>query len=69
MKENNTLQQMKDVKMTQEEKSRVWDGVLRRTTDYPDGEYPFGEVSNNWDGVLRRKSDFPPLAPEEEEAV
>ncbi len=44
--------------MTQEEKDRVWDGVLRRTTDYPDGEYPFGEVPNNWDGVLRRKSDF-----------
>lgn len=59
MKEKYTLQQMKEVKMTQEEKDRVWDGVLRRTTDYPEGHYPFGEVPNTWDGVFRRKSDFP----------
>ncbi len=59
MKEKHTLQQMKDVKMTEEEKTRVWDGVLRRTTDYPEGEYPFEQGPNTWDGTLRRKSDFP----------
>jgi hypothetical protein len=58
MKEKYTIQQLKDIKMTDTEKAAVWDGVLRRTTDYPDGEYPFGDVPNTWDGVLRRKSDF-----------
>lgn len=47
------------MKMTDSEKQSVWDGVLRRTTDYPEGEYPFEQKPNNWDGVLRRKSDFP----------
>ena len=60
MTEKHTLQQMKEVKMTAEEKARVWDGVLRRTTDYPDGQYPFN-AENTWDGVFRRKSSFPDL--------
>lgn len=45
--------------MTPEEKKSVWDGVMRRMTDYPEGEYPFGDIPNTWDGVFRRKSDFP----------
>lgn len=54
-----TIQQLRDVRMTPEEKQSVWDGVLRRATDYPPGEYPFGELAHTWDGTLRRKSDFP----------
>lgn len=44
--------------MTDEEKSRVWDGVLRRASDYPDGKSPFADKPSNWDGTLRRESDF-----------
>lgn len=54
-----TIKQLREMKMTDEEKQSVWDGVLRRATDYPPGEYPFGDVPNTWDGVLRRKTDFP----------
>lgn len=46
--------------MTDEEKNRIWDGVLRRATDYPDGNSPFVNQPSNWDGTLRRVSDFPP---------
>lgn len=49
-----------DVHMTDEEKNRIWDGVLRRATDYPDGKSPFVDKPSNWDGTLRRASDFPP---------
>lgn len=49
-----------DVHMTEEEKNRVWDGVLRRATDYPEGKSPFVNQPTNWDGTLRRASDFPP---------
>jgi hypothetical protein len=59
MKEKYTIKQLRELKMTAAEKASVWDGVLRRVTDYPEGEYPFGDISNDWDGVLRRKSDFP----------
>lgn len=48
-----------DVHMTREEKNRVWDGVLRRATDYPNGKSPFADKPSNWDGTLRRASDFP----------
>jgi hypothetical protein len=58
-KEHYTIQQLRDLKMTSEEKADVWNGVLRRVTDYPPGEYPFEEMPNTWDGVLRRKTDFP----------
>lgn len=44
--------------MTDEEKMRVWDGVLRRASDYPDGKSPFADKPSNWDGTLRRVSDF-----------
>lgn len=57
-KDNYTIKNLKGMKMTPEEKAKVWDGVLRRVTDYPEGEYPF-EKSNTWDGVFRRKTDFP----------
>lgn len=59
MKDKYTLQELKDMKMTPQEKAEVWDGVLRRVTDYPEGEYPFEIKPSTWDGVLRRKSDFP----------
>jgi len=59
MKEKYTIKQLKSLKMTDEEKAKVWDGVLRRVTDYPPGEYPFEGMPNTWDGVLRRKTDFP----------
>lgn len=49
----------KEVKMTKEEKKATWDGVLRRATDFPDGNSPFKDSASTWDGVLRRKSDFP----------
>ena len=48
----------KEVKMTKEEKKATWDGVLRRATDFPDGNSPFKDKSSTWGGVLRRKSDF-----------
>lgn len=67
MKEKYTLQQLKDMKMTDAEKATVWDGVMRRTTDYPEGEYPFEKKPSNWDGILRRKSDFPDETPKESE--
>ena len=54
-----TIKELKEMKMTSEEKQSVWDGVLRRVTDYPPGEYPFEGMPNTWDGVLRRKTDFP----------
>lgn len=57
MKEKYTIQQLKEMKMTDDEKSSVWDGVLRRVTDYPEGEYPFAGKPSTWDGVKRRKSD------------
>lgn len=47
-----------DIHMTDEEKHRVWDGVLRRASDYPDGKSPFADKPSNWDGTLRRTSDF-----------
>lgn len=59
MKDKYTIKQLKEMKMTSQEKADVWDGVLRRTTDYPEGEYPFEILPNTWDGVFRRKSDFP----------
>ena len=60
MKEQEKKQKNKyDVHMTEEEKSRVWDGVLRRASDYPDGKSPFVDKPSNWDGTLRRTSDFP----------
>jgi hypothetical protein len=66
MKEKYTIKQIREMRMTAEEKAKVWDGVLRRVTDYPPGEYPFEGMPNTWDGVLRRKSDFPDgLAPED----
>lgn len=49
----------KEVTMTNEEKKDTWDGVLRRATDFPDGNSPFKDKPSTWDGVLRRKSDFP----------
>lgn len=60
MKEQEKKQKNKyDVHMTNEEKDRVWDGVLRRATDFPDGKSPFADKPSNWDGTLRRASDFP----------
>jgi hypothetical protein len=59
MKEKFTIKQIRKMKMTDEEKLKVWDGVLRRVTDYPPGEYPFEGKPSTWDGVLRRKSDYP----------
>lgn len=49
---------MRDIKMTDEEKKTVWDGVLRRVTDYPPGEYPFERKPSTWDGIFRRKTDI-----------
>lgn len=60
MKEENKQKNKFDVHMTEEEKNRVWDGVLRRASDYPDGKSPFVNQPSNWDGSLRRTSDFPP---------
>lgn len=54
-----TIENLKGIRMTPEEKAKVWDGVLRRVTDYPPGEYPFEEKPNTWDGTLKRKTDFP----------
>lgn len=60
MKEQEKKQKNKyDVHMTEEEKNRVWDGVLRRATDFPEGKSPFVDKPSNWDGTLRRLSDFP----------
>lgn len=59
MKEEKKPKNKFDVHMTEEEKSRIWDGVLRRATDYPDGQSPFVNQPSNWDGTLRRLSDFP----------
>ncbi len=57
--DNYTIKRLRSMKMTDEEKAEVWNGVLRRVTDYPPGEYPFEGKPNTWDGVLRRRSDFP----------
>lgn len=54
-----TINQIKKMKMTEDEKQSVWDGVLRRVTDYPEGEYPFEKKPSKWDGIKRRKSDYP----------
>lgn len=59
MKKKYTLEELRGMKMTDKEKESVWDGVLRRVTDYPEGEYPFKGIPNTWDGVFRRKTDFP----------
>jgi hypothetical protein len=59
MKTKYTISQLKEMKMTEKEKKSVWDGVLRRVTDYPEGQYPFKDRPNTWDGIKRRKSDFP----------
>jgi hypothetical protein len=59
MKKKYTITQLKEMKMTDKEKQTVWDGVLRRTTDYPEGQYPFGKKPSTWDGIKRRKSDYP----------
>lgn len=58
MIEKHTVQQMKEVKMTHEEKSLVWDGVLRRVTDCLESEHQFSSESN-WDDVLKREKGFP----------
>jgi hypothetical protein len=60
MKEEKKPRNKFDIHMTDEEKNRIWDGVLRRATDYPDGNSPFVNQPSNWDGSLRRASDFPP---------
>lgn len=60
MKEEKKPRNKFDIHMTDEEKNRIWDGVLRRATDYPDGNSPFVNQPSNWDGTLRRVSDFPP---------
>jgi hypothetical protein len=65
MKTKYTISQLKAMKMTDKEKKSVWDGVLRRVTDYPEGQYPFKGRPNTWDGVKRRKSDFPDGVPPE----
>lgn len=57
--EKYTINDLKGLRMTPEEKAEVWNGVLRRVTDYPPGEYPFEEKPNTWDGTLKRKTDFP----------
>lgn len=59
MKQEKKSKNRFDVHMTDEEKSRIWDGVLRRASDYPDGKSPFVNQPSNWDGTLRRTSDFP----------
>jgi hypothetical protein len=61
MEENKefTIKQIKDMKMTDMEKESTWDGILRRVTDYPEGEYPFERKPSTWDGIKRRKSDYP----------
>lgn len=59
MKNKYNIEDFKNMKMTDQEKESVWNGVLRRVTDYPEGEYPFDDMPNTWDGILRRKSDFP----------
>lgn len=58
MKEIEKKKNKYDVHMTDEEKNRVWDGVLRRATDFPDGKSPFADKPSNWDGTLRRATDF-----------
>jgi hypothetical protein len=59
MKKKYTIKELKEMKMTDKEKASVWDGVLRRATDYPEGKYPFKKKPSTWDGVKRRKSDYP----------
>jgi hypothetical protein len=59
MKEEKKQKNKYDVHMTDEERNRVWDGVLRRASDFPDGKSPFADKPSNWDGTLRRASDFP----------
>lgn len=61
MKKNisSLFENLKDIKMTEEEKKSTWDGVLRRAADYPGGNTPYAGDPASWDGVLRRKSDFP----------
>lgn len=65
MKTKYTISQLKEMKMTDKEKKSVWDGVLRRVTDYPEGQYPFKDKPSTWDGIKRRKSDFPDGMPPE----
>ncbi|MEN9338136.1 MAG: hypothetical protein RIQ41_450 [Candidatus Parcubacteria bacterium] len=55
--DSNKEEDIRNVKMTEEEKKTVWDGVLRRVTDYPPGEYPFERKPSTWDGIFRRKTD------------
>jgi hypothetical protein len=54
-----TIKQIRKEMMTDEEKISTWDGIFRRTTDYPDGQYPFEKKQSTWDGIKRRKSDYP----------
>ncbi len=54
----NKEENIRDVKMTEEEKKTVWDGVLRRVTDYAPGEYPFERKPSTWDGIFRRRTDI-----------
>jgi hypothetical protein len=49
--------------MTESEKKSTWDGVLRRSSDFPDGISPYANKESTWDGVLRRESDFPVRIP------
>ena len=58
-KQQFTIKQIQREQMTEEEKQSVWDGIMRRTTDYPDGQYPFEKKPSTWDGIKRRKSDYP----------
>lgn len=58
-KEKFTIKQIRREKMSEEEKKSTWDGILRRVTDYPPGEYPFEQKQSTWDGIKRRKSDYP----------
>lgn len=57
MIEKYTLQQMKEVKMTDEEKSLVWDGILLRVTDCLESEHQFSAESDR-DSVLKRGGTF-----------
>ncbi len=47
--------------MTESEKKSIWDGVLRRSTDFIGGVSPYVNVESIWDGVPRREKDFPPV--------
>ena len=56
-----TLEELKSVHLTEEEKTNAWSGILRRASDFPDGKLPshFKERARRRpEDVFERKDDF-----------